>query len=324
MRMTLLLALVLTSFHPAAGADPAPRRLEFNSERIGALGLPLPEGVKPTRRIALTADLGPMKEGKGILTLDVTEPDSYDDFGFVATPVAVREVKLDCEIKYVKSTTKIYTARVGGPGSDTYRQEQQKWDLYSITGPKITSRLFLALPVDVEWPIGRFLVQGPDAKVRHVIDLLLPPQPEPCHPGCFPAGTLVQTPDGATPIERIQVGDMVNSIAVDGRLAKATVESIFVTRNDLLEVRTTGATLVTTTTQPMALENGGFKSAGELKPRDRIWRWNGTERQVASVTEVTPANRKGQVFNLVLGVPTIFIAGDFLVRSKPPEDAVRP
>ena len=31
-----------------------------------------------------------------------------------------------------------------------------------------------------------------------------------------------------------------------------------------------------------------------------------------------------QVFNLVLGVPTTFIAGEFLARSKPPADAVLP
>jgi len=324
MRITLLLTIMLTASSVATGADPVARKLEFHSEFVKALGLSLPESDKPTSKIAITADLGANGEGKGVLVLDVSDPPAYDEFGFVATPVAVREITLECVIKHIKSTTKVYTARVGGPGSDTYREERQKWDLYSITGPKITSRIFLALPDAVDWPVGRFLVQGPDGKVKHVIDLTLPPQPEPCHPGCFPAGTLVQVPDGKASIEQIRVGDTVNSVNSSGQLAKAQVESIFVTRNKLLEVRTAKGTLVTTNTQPMAMEDGGYRPAGELKSGDRIWRWNGTERQVVAVKEVSTTGKQSQVFNLVLGAPTTFIANEFLVRSKPPVDIVRP
>jgi hypothetical protein len=42
------------------------------------------------------------------------------------------------------------------------------------------------------------------------------------------------------------------------------------------------------------------------------------------VTAVTPAGREVQVFNLILGEPTGFVAGGFLVRSKPPAPAPRP
>jgi len=38
------------------------------------------------------------------------------------------------------------------------------------------------------------------------------------------------------------------------------------------------------------------------------------------VKEVTAADREAEVFNLILGEPTSFIAGAFLVRSKPPAD----
>ena len=96
------------------------------------------------------------------------------------------------------------------------------------------------------------------------------------------------------------------------------------TRNRVLEVQTEGGTLVTTATQPVALEGGGFRAAGELKPGDRIWRWVGGKRRAAAVTAVTDADREVEVFNLILGEPTGFVAGDFLVRSKPPAAVVRP
>jgi hypothetical protein len=36
------------------------------------------------------------------------------------------------------------------------------------------------------------------------------------------------------------------------------------------------------------------------------------------VTAVAPLDREVEVYNLVLGEPTGFVAGGFLVRSKPP------
>jgi hypothetical protein len=70
-------------------------------------------------------------------------------------------------------------------------------------------------------------------------------------------------------------------------------------------------------TQPVGLVGGGFRPAGELKPGDRVWRWIGDEPQAAAVTAVTPTGREAEVLNLILGEPTGFIAGDFLVRCKP-------
>jgi hypothetical protein len=39
---------------------------------------------------------------------------------------------------------------------------------------------------------------------------------EPCHPGCFPRGTLIETPDGTRPIESIRVGDPLTAILEGG------------------------------------------------------------------------------------------------------------
>src|SRR5919204_6606228 len=49
----------------------------------------------------------------------------------------------------------------------------------------------------------------------------------PCHPGCFPAGTAVATPDGPRPIETIRPGDVVLHVPAAGAPAPARVASVF-------------------------------------------------------------------------------------------------
>src|SRR5689334_14833934 len=74
------------------------------------------------------------------------------------------------------------------------------------------------------------------------------PPPPPCHPGCFPAGTAVATPDGPRPIESLGRGDVVALVAADGTLTSGPVESTFQTCNRLVEVRTESGSLLTTQT----------------------------------------------------------------------------
>lgn len=140
---------------------------------------------------------------------------------------------------------------------------------------------------------------------------------EPCHPGCFPAGTLVQAPQCARPIERIRVGEEVVTFAADQVRTSARVVSVFRTRNRLIWVHTDRGDLETTRTQPICLVAGEFRAAGELTTGDTIRHWVGVGWEVATVRRVA-ASRDADVFNLVLGEPTTFVAGDFLVRSKPP------
>jgi hypothetical protein len=158
--------------------------------------------------------------------------------------------------------------------------------------------------------------------VRRELEIERAPRYEPCHPGCFPAGTPVRVPLGTTPIERIRPGDLVVTIGADGQPTRTAVVSVFVTRNRLVTVRTDAGLLETTRTQPICLETGELRAAGDLNTGDTIWRWDGARRQAATVREVTEG-RAAQVFNLVLGEPTVFVAGDFLVRSKPPAEADR-
>jgi hypothetical protein len=148
-----------------------------------------------------------------------------------------------------------------------------------------------------------------------------PPLLEPCHPGCFPAGTPVQTPDGPRPVERVRKGDLVTTVGNNGKTASEKVTSVFVTRNRLIEVRTDAGNLVTTMTQPLALADGELRAAGQLKPGDRVWRWDGSERKAATVQSVASTAREEQVYNLVVGDRALFIANGFLARSKPPAAA---
>jgi hypothetical protein len=144
--------------------------------------------------------------------------------------------------------------------------------------------------------------------------------PEPCHPGCFPAGTPVATPHGPRPIESIRGGDVVTLIGPGGAPTGGAVGSTFQTCNRLVEVRTEAGNLLTTETQPLCLAGGELRRAGELAPGDRVWRWEGGERRAAKVLAVVPTGREVAVFNLVVGDSAVFVAGGFLARGKPPPD----
>jgi hypothetical protein len=142
--------------------------------------------------------------------------------------------------------------------------------------------------------------------------------PPPCHPGCFPAGTMIATPDGPRRIEDIRDGDLVTLVGPGGAATSGKVESSFQTCNRLVEVRTESGNLLTTETQPLCLQAGGFRRAGELGEGDVIWRWEKGDRQNVRVQAVVPTGREEAVFNLVVGESAVFVAGGFLARGKPP------
>jgi uncharacterized protein (TIGR03067 family) len=258
----------------------------------------LAESKEAIHRVTLKCRLGDGESGT--LTLDPTAP-KFDPFGDPAPAgKPAPAVTVEFTLKLVKS-------EVGR-------------NLFELRGPKVQSRLSLVAYADITpWGDGRLLVRGPDGDVRQVIDLTVPDRRfPPCHPGCFPAGTPVRTPDGTTPIDRLREGDLVTTFDADGKPSSVKVTGVFRTRNRLLEVRVEGATLVTTETQPIALEAGGYRTASELKKGDRVWRWVDDKRRAVTVLAVTAAGREAEVFNLILGGPTSFVAGDFVVRSKPP------
>ncbi len=146
------------------------------------------------------------------------------------------------------------------------------------------------------------------------------PPLKPCHPGCFPAGTLVATPTGPRAIDTLHAGDTVLRITPDGTAVVDVVHSTFDTTNVLVELRTNAGVLNCTPIQPLCLAGGGFRRAGELKPGDRIRTWVDDKAGEADVNEVIETGRVVPVFNLVVGDSAVFVAGGFLAKGKPPLD----
>jgi hypothetical protein len=290
-------------------------------------GLPLAESKHPVYSIRIEAQVDAKGEGQGKLTLTVTPP-SYDEYGDFVTGREADGVDrpqkdprpplvLDCAVEFVRAG---FVPRIN--------EGATKRSVFRVRGPKITSPLFVAT-AGPGLTTGRLLVLGKDQRVEYVVELTdLKPRtgdvhPIPCHPGCFPAGTLVRVPDGSKQIELIRAGETVTTVGPDGRAGQGVVESVFTSRNRLVEVRTDRGTVVTTEAQPLCLRAGGFRRAGDLRAGDRLWRWHDGRRVEAVVREVVATGREASVFNLILGDSAIFIAGDFLARGKPPAEAFR-
>jgi hypothetical protein len=319
------IALTVAFVALAAAAVPACGQAQVAVDLSGGVdnrGLVMPESDKTIYRFHLTAQVDKNGMGNGTLDLDPT-PYPLDEFGFPEFAAALPVVKLDCSLKLVKKKKiPLGDYSTGGP-------TKVEWSLYEISGPKITSRLSLATETGANLASGRLLVSDKDGKVSLAVTLLSPrPQTfPPCHPGCFPAGTPIEGPGGARKIESLRAGDMVTTVGADGISGQGKVESIFVTQNRLIEVRTEGGMLTTTETQPLSLASGGLRVAGKLKAGDRIHSWDGRERRTVAVQEITATGREAQVYNLIVGEPVLFVAGGFLARSKPPApstDSVQP
>lgn len=282
--------------------------------------LTLPESPRGVTSLRLMATVDHNGEGDGTLILDPSTL-QFNEVGEVIGATRIEGVGLQCSLKFVK-TSKVRIDIT--PGLD----REEEWPIYELRGKKLTSRLFLAAQGrELQW--GRLLIQDREGKVVSVIPLhsLLPfdmIHANPCHPGCFPAGTQVLTPKGTRPIDAIRAGDLVLSIGPDGTSVPVQVQSVFVTRNSLVRVETEAGNLVTTRTQSLCLEDGQTRSTEDLKPGDRILRWHEGKRQAVKVRQVVALDldatprRFDEVFNLILGNSEVFVAGGFLARSKPP------
>ena len=144
------------------------------------------------------------------------------------------------------------------------------------------------------------------------------PPLEPCHPGCFPRGTFVETPGGPRAIETIRAGEELIAILPSGEMTIATVQSVFVTTNRLWRIETAAGVFFTTKQQPLCLAADRTLPAGELEPGQSILRFERGATCEANVVSAAPTDRIETVFNLVLGDCERFIAGGYLARSKPP------
>ena len=330
MRYSRLLAAALLL--PLAGSCVPPTPVVVQVPKVKAVltsaafapGVPLPEGVNPVHSVRLEIDADAAGEGKGTLTFSCTPP-NYDEYGDLVTgretdtvdrsrKTAKPDVSLDCTVEFV---SKGFVGRVNTPPTPRL--------VFKITGPKITTA-FTFVTAGPGLESGRLLVPHPDGRPEYVVEMTrhLPPNPNalpvPCHPGCFPAGTLVRTPGGTAAIETLKVGDEVTTVGPGGVASVGQVEHLYATTNALHEVTTDAGAVTLSFEQPLALVAGGLKRAGDLKPGDRVWRWADGKRTEAAVRGVGATGRTATVFNLILGDSAVFVAGDFLARGKPPAE----
>jgi hypothetical protein len=314
--MRLAFALVMAFAAFARGEEPDRPTVEL-SGTIDGRGLPMAECDLGVHRIKLIVKLDKKGEGTGTLVLDAT-PNPVDEYGFAITVKAESPVKLDCTLKVV-GTKKVLAEGplVGAPAVEV------EWQLYEISGPKVVSKTSLARETSADWRYARFLWATKEGKNRTLVVLngpqpVVQPPPPPCHPGCFPAGTPIQVPGGTKRVEDLRAGDVITTIGPDGKPGQGKVAAMFVTKNRLVEVNVDGKTLITTASQPLSLADGKLRSAGDLKPGDRIYVWVKGERTAVAIKSVVATEREAQVYNASLGEPTLFVANGFVARSKPP------
>jgi hypothetical protein len=128
--------------------------------------------------------------------------------------------------------------------------------------------------------------------------------------GCFAAGTLVQTPDGAKPIEEIQVGDYVLSRDEDdvaGKIEPKLVESTTSGVGKLVDLHIGGQVFRATKEHPFYENAKGWTPAGQLRPGDLLSTDLGKWLEVENVSA---SGEEGPIHNLrVADHHTYFVTG---------------
>ena len=148
-------------------------------------------------------------------------------------------------------------------------------------------------------------------------------------PGCFVAGTLVQTPDGAKPIESIQVGDLIaaRDETTGETTFKPVLRLIHHENQDIVDVTLADGqgqqeTIQATPDHPFHVHDRGWVQAGKLSAGDRVDRLDGTTLRVQRVEH--DATRQSTYNFVVADVHTYFVGklsawvhnADLCVRNK--------
>ncbi|QDT75656.1 serpin family protein [Lacipirellula limnantheis] len=125
---------------------------------------------------------------------------------------------------------------------------------------------------------------------------------------CFAAGTPVLTPQGAKPIEELQVGDLVlardeNNVA--GDVSPRRIEKTHQNHADVLELYIAGQVIRTTAPHPFFVQGKGWMPAGELRPQDMLATESGSWVKVDGLEYI---RRAEPVYNLrVADLHTYFV-----------------
>lgn len=135
--------------------------------------------------------------------------------------------------------------------------------------------------------------------------------------GCFPAGTMITTPNGQTPIEAIRRGDLVIAVDTKGNTSTVVVEGTITKENKLIEIHTAQGILQTTRDHPIWISADEYREAGKLNVGDSIMMWDTNTLRPTHIIRINAASsEQHHVFNLDVAAPHTFIANGIIVHNK--------
>jgi Pretoxin HINT domain len=119
---------------------------------------------------------------------------------------------------------------------------------------------------------------------------------------CFAGDTPIRTPDGATLISKLQVGDQVlarSEYDVNAPVVPRQIEEVFVREAFLLDLTVQGRKITTTAEHPFYVKDFGWLAAGQLVEGDFLSTESG---EWAPVEAVSKQPRFATVYNLRVAV----------------------
>jgi predicted lipid-binding transport protein (Tim44 family) len=134
--------------------------------------------------------------------------------------------------------------------------------------------------------------------------------------GCLEEGTLIDTPAGPVPIEKLERGDAVWSV-VDGRLQRAVVEAKSqVDPVEYVEITAADRTLRATAEHPLQIGPGIFRIAANLQPGDELSVYEGNGFKTVPIQKITRVQAVRPACNLLVLPGGTYLANDIVVHNK--------
>jgi hypothetical protein len=137
--------------------------------------------------------------------------------------------------------------------------------------------------------------------------------------GCFKKGTMVSTPDGQIPIEKLEIGDYVLGFDKNGNVSKAVVTNTFQhdtneTDDVMMKVSHDKGELYATDNHWFLCENNQtFKEIKDFNEGENIVLENGSFSRIESVIETKPVD---YTYNITVTPHHTFIADGVRVHNK--------
>ena len=134
--------------------------------------------------------------------------------------------------------------------------------------------------------------------------------------GCLEAGTLIDTPTGPVPIERLATGAAVWAM-VDGQRQPATVQATSqVEPDEYVEISVGGRTLRVTAEHPLETGPGTFRVAAGLRPGEPLWLEAGDHFSQAEIESIARVKAVRPAFNLLVMPGGTYLANGVAVHNK--------